>query len=361
MNHPIVIVGAGIVGASIAWNLARRGKPVLILDQTGIGRGATARSFGWINANFAETPAYFSLRSAAIDAHHEMEAALGPVATRWCGCLWWEDEGAAFDAHAAELAAFGYAAQVVAKPEIVRMAPVLARPPERAIHVAREGGADGEVIAARLTEAAVALGAKVWIGPKVTGLLRKNGRVSGAATDHGAVLASQVIIAAGAGAEKLTGLPMANKPGLILRTRPLSPFLGPIIMAPDVHFRQDAEGRIVAGEIFSGDGPGQANITTDPGALADALIQRIQAHLPGQKIEIERVTLGQRPVPKDGLPAVGPMEEGLYLAAMHSGITLAPLIGALVAQEIAEGRHSPELAPFRPTRFSPRPENILGG
>ena len=53
MNHPIVIVGAGIVGASIAWNLARRGKPVLILDQTGIGKGATGRSFGWINANFA--------------------------------------------------------------------------------------------------------------------------------------------------------------------------------------------------------------------------------------------------------------------------------------------------------------------
>ena len=142
MNHPIVIVGAGIVGASIAWNLARRGKPVLILDQTGIGKGATGRSFGWINANFAETPAYFALRSAAIDAHHEMEAALGPVATRWTGCLWWEDEGASFDAHVAELAAFGYEAQVVARPEIARMAPALATPPDQAIHVAREGGAD---------------------------------------------------------------------------------------------------------------------------------------------------------------------------------------------------------------------------
>ncbi len=91
----------------------------------------------------------------------------------------------------------------------------------------------------------------------------------GVATDHGPVPASRVIIAAGAGAAALTSLPMANKPGLILRTRPLSPFLGPIIMAPDVHFRQDAERRIVAGEIFSGDGPGQASITTDPGALAD--------------------------------------------------------------------------------------------
>lgn len=361
MTHPIVIVGAGIVGAAIAWNLARRGKSVLILDQTGIGTGATARSFGWINANFAETPAYFALRSAAIDAHHEMEAALGPLATRWCGCLWWEDEGAAFDAHVAELAAFGYEARIVAQPEIARLAPALAAPPERAIHVTREGGADGEVIAARLIGAAVALGAKVWIGPKVTGLLRQDGRVTGVETDHGPVLASQVIVAAGAGATALTGLPMANKPGLILRTQPLPPFLGPIIMAPDVHFRQDAEGRIVAGEIFSGDGPGQASINTDPGALAHGLICRIRAHLPRQKFEIERVTLGQRPVPKDGLPAVGRMEAGLYIAAMHSGITLAPLVGSLVAQEIAEESIAPELTPFRPTRFSPRPENILGG
>ncbi len=361
MKHPIVIVGAGIVGASIAWNLARRGENVLILDQNGIGTGATARSFGWINANFAETPAYFALRSAAIDAHHEMEAALGPMATRWCGCLWWEDQGAAFDAHVTELAAFGYEAQVVSPPEIARLAPALAAPPDQAIHVAREGGADGEVIAARLIEDAVAQGGKIWIGPKVTGLLRQGGAVTGVATDHGPLPASQVIIAAGEGAAALTGLPMANKPGLILRTRPLPPILGPIIMAPDVHFRQDAEGRIVAGEIFSGDGPGQASITTDPGALARELLRRIRAHLPGQKIEIERLTLGQRPVPKDGFPAVGPMEEGLYVASMHSGITLAPLIGALVAQEIAERSEAPELRPFRPNRLSPRPENILGG
>ena len=351
MTHPIVVVGAGIVGASIAWNLARRGQAVLIIDQNGIGNGATGRSFGWINANFAETSAYFALRSAAIEAHHRMETALGPMATRWCGCLWWEDEGAAFEAHVKELDAFGYDARVVGRAEIARLAPTLAVPPEQAIHVAREGGGDGEVIAARLIEAAVALGAKVWIGPKVTGLLRQGGRVVGMETDHGPVRASQVIVAAGAGAAALTGLPMDNKPGLILRTRPLPPVIGPIIMAPDVHFRQDAEGRLVAGEIFSGDGPGQASITRDPGALADELIGRIRAHLPEQKIEIERITLGQRPVPKDGFPAVGPMEEGLYVASMHSGITLAPLIGDLVAREIVENDEAPELAQFRPTRF----------
>ena len=198
----------------------------------------------------------------------------------------------------------------------------------------------------------VALGAKIWIGPKANGFLRQGGRVIGVATDHGPVPASQVIVAAGAGAATLTGLPMANKPGLILRTRPLPAILGPIIMAPDVHFRQDAEGRIVAGEIFSGDGPGQASITTDPGSLALELIERIRVHLPGQEIEIERVTFGLRPVPKDGLPAVGPLEEGLYIASMHSGITLAPLIGTLVALEIAEGSEAPELAPFRPSRLS---------
>ena len=354
MSHPIVVVGAGIVGAAIAWNLARRGEKVLIIDQSGIGKGATGRSFGWINANFAETPDYFALRSAAIDAHHEMEAALGPVDTRWCGCLWWEDEGAAFEPHVEELAAFGYEAGVVGAAEIAALAPALASPPERAIHVAREGGGDGEVIAARLMGAAVELGAQIWIGPKAESLLRENGRVTGLLTDHGPVLASQVIVAAGVGAASLADLPMANKPGLILRTRPLAPVVSPIIMAPDVHFRQDSEGRIVAGEVFSGDGPGQASITRDPAGMANELMGRIRAHLPGHKIEIERVTLGQRPVPRDGFPAVGEMEQGLYIASMHSGITLAPLVGALAAMEISEGRLAPELSQFRPGRLSLR-------
>ena len=57
---------------------------------------------------------------------------------------------------------------------------------------------------------------------------------------------------------------------------------------------------------------------------------------------------GRRPIPRDGLPLVGRADKvaGLYVAVTHSGITLAPLIGRLVAEEILSDRRDALLAPF---------------
>ena len=59
-----------------------------------------------------------------------------------------------------------------------------------------------------------------------------------------------------------------------------------------------------------------------------------------------------RPVPGDGLPVVGPGPvPGLWMAVMHSGATLAPVVAELLVDEIISGAESPLLAEFRPTRF----------
>lgn len=58
-----------------------------------------------------------------------------------------------------------------------------------------------------------------------------------------------------------------------------------------------------------------------------------------------------RPVPADGLPVMGEAADGLYLAVMHSGATLAALAGELAAREILGGSAEPLLAPYRPGRF----------
>jgi glycine/D-amino acid oxidase-like deaminating enzyme len=59
-------------------------------------------------------------------------------------------------------------------------------------------------------------------------------------------------------------------------------------------------------------------------------------------------------MPVDGEPVVGPVPgiAGLYVAVMHSAITLAPAVGRLVAAEIGNGEQAPELSGTRPTRFA---------
>ena len=67
----------------------------------------------------------------------------------------------------------------------------------------------------------------------------------------------------------------------------------------------------------------------------------------------EAVRITQRPIPRDGLSAIGPIPrvDGYYVVVTHSGVTLSPLLGAAVADEVAHGKERPELAPFRPARF----------
>jgi glycine/D-amino acid oxidase-like deaminating enzyme len=67
---------------------------------------------------------------------------------------------------------------------------------------------------------------------------------------------------------------------------------------------------------------------------------------------IEEAYIGWRPLPLDGLPVLGasPTRHDVYLAVMHSGVTLAPIVGQLAAQELVEGAISERLQEFRPGR-----------
>ena len=86
------------------------------------------------------------------------------------------------------------------------------------------------------------------------------------------------------------------------------------------------------------------------------LLARAREVLPSlEGAEVSEVRLGVRPVPEDGVSCVGAVFgiPGYYEAVTHSGVTLGPLIGRLLAREILTGDIDPMLAPFRPDRFAP--------
>ena len=62
--------------------------------------------------------------------------------------------------------------------------------------------------------------------------------------------------------------------------------------------------------------------------------------------------MGKYPYPLDAMPIIGPSKAHpqLYIATMHSGATLGPIVGLLVAQEVASGVELADLAPYRPHR-----------
>ena len=88
-----MIVGAGIVGASIAYHLARRGAPVTVIDSNEVAGGATAQSFAWINSWSSANEAYARLRHNALQDYHRLQQDLdGALPLSWSGALIWKAE-----------------------------------------------------------------------------------------------------------------------------------------------------------------------------------------------------------------------------------------------------------------------------
>jgi glycine/D-amino acid oxidase-like deaminating enzyme len=93
-----------------------------------------------------------------------------------------------------------------------------------------------------------------------------------------------------------------------------------------------------------------------PPACAELLARTARWWPAAARAGLAAARIGVRPVPADGVSIAGPAPgfAGLYVAVTHSGVTLGPLLGRLVAEELASGEPPELLTPFRPARFAAR-------
>ena len=199
----IVVVGSGIIGASIASSCLNLGADVLVLEQNKLGGAASSNSFGWINASFAESPAYFDLRNAAVDSFRNLKTKLNlNNSVTWQGTLWWEDSGQELNKQFNNLLDRGYAARLLDKREVKNLEPNLKDVPEAAIFTPLEGAAEADQVALTMLRKAADEGGKVISGCTVEGLKFKKDCVSGVQTNIGKMSCDMVVLATGASAEK---------------------------------------------------------------------------------------------------------------------------------------------------------------
>lgn len=354
MAKRFLVIGSGIVGASIAYHLARAGESVTIVDRGEAGGVATRASWAWINASWGNPEPYFRLRTRSMREWRRLGEDVPGIGVEWLGGLCWDLPPDELDSYAREHERWGYGIRRVDRAGMLAIEPHLASPPALALHVAEEGKVEPLAASKALLEAAAGAGARIAVKCGVKRLVRTADRVTGVETTDGLFAAQEVVLAAGAGTARLAetvgiAVPMSTPPGLLVHSKPAPRLLNGLVMSPEAHVRQTSDGRLVAGADFGGGDPGD-----DAASAARALFAVMQHMLRGgDKLELDFHTVGYRPTPEDGFPVIGrPVGvQGFYLAVMHSGITLAPAVGLFAARELIKGARDPLLAPYHPDRF----------
>lgn len=371
-------MGAGIIGSAIAFRLAQGGIAVTLLEAAGAGGGATGSSFAWVNARHKQPRPYFDLSFEGIAAHRRLATEL--MDSSWwvpTGGLQWVDSDDPGVAANIELRrSWGYVVETLPRGGAAKLEPdLIFEDHQQFAFYPDEGFVFGRTLIGRLIQAGRDHGMSTLFGCGVSGFETRGGRIVGVRTEpKGVIDADVVVICGGHRSGNLSNLVGVALPivghgevgatgtgrtrgivGLLAVTEQVVARVRRVIQAPGLQFRPDGGGRLLLQ-----DEEVESTVTTDtpewppPAQAAELLarVRRLVRYLDGAKLE--SVHVATRPLPRDGLPIVGwlPQVKGVYVAVTHSGITLGPLLGELVAREIAHEERVSALKEFRPDRFA---------
>lgn len=379
----LVVAGCGIVGLSLAWQAARLGLKVAALDRGAVGGSTSAGTFAWVNATSkTANEAYHRLNANGLAEYESLAATIGAEtcglygkgSLQWCA-PGHKDLHDSLKLQFQTLRAWNYPVRWLGAAEMRRSLPTLAVPDD-AEGILAEADRWVEVprLLAWLTADIEKQGGAVIEEMKVTGCrLDGGGALRSVVTAAGEIATPNLAICAGtetgaliaaasAGELPAEALAMRAQPGFLVETGPaaLARRLDLILWAPDeegFHLRATAQGGLLLGaediDGWVGDGDSPAAIEK----AQDALLARAKDWLPdldpAKLAAGARWRIGRRALPADGHSVIGALAAmpGVFVAVTHSGVTLAPWIGKLLAAEIAGRGVADDLAPFRPARL----------
>ncbi|GAA3159649.1 NAD(P)/FAD-dependent oxidoreductase [Nonomuraea roseoviolacea] len=357
----VIVLGAGVLGASVAYHLAVAGAQVVVIEAGGPAAGTSSATFS-MDVTHLKTPrAYYELNRASAALHATLAEELGGPSWRHpMPAIQWgdsEESRRGLRERAVRLMAWGHPCRIADPSELRELAPdvdpAACTADELVVHD-QSAWYDAPLFVQRLLDRAAELGADIRYGLRAHALIRDGDAVTGVETGTRRWEADWVVNCTGPDADRVaalagTDLPMTRIPGLVGESTPIPGLrLGAILATPEVDLRPAPGDR-----ICSISWPVDALLAgQDDDALAGRLHAGGQRVLPALRAaRLAGVRLGVRPVPADGLPLAGthPGVPGLYHLVTHSGVNLAPELGRLAAQEIIGG-DGPGLADYRVTR-----------
>jgi glycine/D-amino acid oxidase-like deaminating enzyme len=374
----VLIVGAGIVGAAIAYFLTRAGAQVTLLEARWPAAGASGASDGAVSVASKRPGPMMALACEARSMYLQWvrQGILADIYRARPTYLFARtDEEVAVIAHqGADLLALGERVLPLTHAELMQRVPGLGRHVLAGMKVPDDGHALGYQVVDRLLQAS---GAQVLRNTPVQGLALSDDRVVGVVTPTGTLVADRVVVAAGLGSGALTGLQdilIPRKGQLIVTDRASltgAALRGPLMSAGYLA----AKRRMVLGHssislvidplatgqflIGSSREAGVADRQTDVQTVSTLLREALAVYPALARQRVIRTFAGIRIGTRDGLPIVGrhPTLPGLFIATgmEGDGICLAPVMGAAVADMVLDQPTRFDVAVLDPQRFGNLP------
>jgi len=370
----VIVVGAGVHGASIAFHLARRGVDVLVLERETIAAGATGRSSGFVRMHYdLESESRLAFASFPYFRDWSERVGHGDAGFVRTGFVMVVPEPLVpnLRANVEMHRRIGISTSVVGVEELARLVPGMDTSGIVAAAYEPESGyADPTGTAAGLLAAARAGGARLVQGCRVTEVLVEGERVTGVATESGRFSAPVVVDAAGAWASELAAGVGVEIP--VQAWRHDTAFFGlptgrttdfPIVIDDinQAYFRPEGRELMLVGLEAGNEIGGSPDRPPSPlrEAIRDEMVKRICARVPWMAGGTFRTAHGGQdgmtPDQRGIIEAAGP--QGFYLACGFSGtgFKIAPAVGACVSELILDGRASTvDISAYTHRRFAAR-------
>lgn len=366
MRRDVIVLGGGIIGTSLAEELARHGTRVTLIERDAIGREASSAAAGILSAQYdlPRPGPLFSLCQAARRMyprwveHLERRSGLS-VGYHVDGILYLAMSGreeSAMKHQARWQRKLGLRLEEWSPKEVRRHEPSVDGKIKRGFHFPTEAQVDNVRLMHALAIACRKAGVEVQEKTSVRRLLVRGGTVRGVETDRGASEAHIVVNCLGSwasmGGAFPVPVPVEPARGQMLAFQGPKRLVRHAVMSDRAYVVQRRDGRLLVGSTVELVGFEKALTLDGMHGILCGLRHMSRALSHGTFLE---AWAGFRPLAKDRLPILGKTSvEGLYVATGHfrHGILLAPITAALMAELILRGRSSVDLSPFSPSRFT---------
>lgn len=373
-----VVIGAGALGASTAYHLARRGVDVTLVDRHAPGSQTSPRAAGLTNTKAASTEIMARLTDEATEtlAHFEQETGIGLDFHRSGSvkAAYTEIGEARLMADLGVARSLGIEADLISATDANRLVPWFEPGDPRAIgYVPSDAYLEPSKLPIAYVRLAQAAGARVQPFTPVTGLLGDGQQLRGVSTPRGDLPADVVVDAAGGWARAVAAtagiaLPVVPVRHQLLITEPIQAVqpMQPIVrfLEASIYVRPERGGLLVGGyedtplvvdPAERGPAFQISDLELDLGVLR-RLVDEVAVHVPVLKDAPVAVHRGGLPtMTPDGHPILGrvPGLDGLFVASgcCVGGLSLSPAAGRTLADLIVDGSSDPDLTPLSVERF----------